>query len=435
MSVEKQKHRLKGVRLSHRKNTRDCPAVDMPLPKLVRIPMSQHMGKHCEPLVKAGDYVTVGQKIGDLDAALCSPVHSSVSGTVKGIEELPTAANGMDKCVIIEPDGNQTLCDDLTPPKVDSLDDLIKAVRESGLVGLGGAGFPTHIKFATDKLDKIDTLIINAAECEPYITSDYRTMLDFTEDIIDGVNTVMEYLEISSAYIGIDDNKPEAIKKLNSAAEDYDSIHVVELKSTYPQGAEKVIIYACTGRVVKEGELPADAGVIVMNVSSVAFMARYLKTGVPLISKTVTVDGGAVKSPGNINVLIGTPIKDLLDYCGCDIDNVKKVLMGGPMMGIAVYDLQLPVIKNNNAVLALTEKEAELDRITACIKCGKCNSVCPVNLMPATLEKAFDSGNIELLRKLHVNLCINCGCCSYICPAKRNLAQKNQLSKQLIKNK
>lgn len=433
MAVKKQKHRLNGVRLLHLKNTKDYPAQDMPLPEIVRIPMLQHMGVACEPIVKKGDSVTVGQKIGDSDAFLSAPVHSSVSGIVEGIDEIPGSAGGLVRYAVIKTDGRQTLCDDIAPPQINSLSDLIKAVRESGLVGLGGAGFPTHVKFSTDKLSRIDTLVVNGAECEPYITSDNRTMLDFTQDIIDGIGIITEHLEISNAYIGIDDNKPMAIKKLSEAASGYEGIRVVKLKSAYPQGAEKVIIYAATGRVVSEGELPADAGVLVMNVSSVAFVARYIKTGIPLINKTVTVDGGAVKSPKNVNVLIGTPIKDVLNFCDCDFASAHKILMGGPMMGISVYDTSLPVIKNNNAILAFTEKQAKTDKTTACIKCGKCNTVCPVKLMPASLEKAHDANNIDLLKELHVNLCINCGCCSYICPAKRSLAQKNQLSKQLLK--
>lgn len=434
MSVEKQKHSFNGVFLAHKKNTKDQKAVNMPLPQKVYIPMSQHMGRPCEPLVKKGDTVLVGQKIGDTESFMAAPIHSSVSGTVTAIEEI-TTAGGVCKSVVIETDGEQKVSQEVKPPVANNLEEFIECIRQSGLVGLGGAGFPTHVKFATDELDGIDTLVINAAECEPYITSDNRTMIDYTSNVVDGINIIQKHLNINNAYIGIEDNKAEAIKLLDEATSDNENIHIIKLKSRYPQGAEKLIIYAATGEVVNEGQLPANAGVLVMNVSSVAFVSTYFKTGMPLIQKTVTVDGSTVKSPKNVNVLVGTPIKEVLEFCDCDLENSRKILFGGPMMGQPVYDVNAPIVKNNNAVLAFDEIDSKPPKTTACIKCGKCVKVCPVKLMPATLEKAHDSKNIQLLKDLKVNLCINCGCCSYICPAKRMLAQKNQISKSMINNK
>ena len=433
MSVIKARRSLRGVYLRHNKNTNDCATVSMPLPEVVKIPMLQHMGKPCRPLVNKGDLVTVGQKIGDSEELFSVPIHASVSGEVIGIEDYTAVGGAVTQAVVIRPDGKQTVCDTVTPPKVTDRESFLAAVRESGLAGLGGAGFPAHIKLGYQDVDKLDTLVINAAECEPYITSDYRECLESADDIIDGIKAVQKWLNIENAYIGIEDNKPKAIRLLAEKCQNTPNIKVVSLKSKYPQGAEKVIIYAATGRVVNDGQLPADCGVIVMNVSSVAFLARYLKTGEPLVTRRVTVDGPAVRSPKNLRVPLGTPIQEILRFCDTDEDKVKMILMGGPMMGVCVYDPQTPVIKNNNAVLALDEKAAKVPKTTACIRCGKCAYVCPVGLMPAALEKAYDSKSAETLEAMSVNLCINCGCCSYICPAKRNLAQKNQLAKAYVK--
>ncbi len=259
---------------------------------------------------------------------------------------------------------------------------------------MGGAGFPTHIKLGYRDVDRLDVLVINAAECEPYITSDYREMMEYPEDILEGVKTVMRCLNIGRAYIGIEDNKPDAIALLNKMTAGTD-IRVEALKSIYPQGAEKVIIYHTTGRIIEEGELPADKGVVVMNVTTVANLSRYLRTGMPLTHKRVTVDGNFVEHPMNVRVPIGTSIEYLLDFVGIDKTRVKKALMGGPMMGMAMENLDTPIIKNNNAIVLFDEKEAAAPRTTACIRCGRCIDVCPMNLMPANLERAYDSGEQE----------------------------------------
>ena len=425
--------KLNGLKLLHFKNSQDARTVEVPLPGTVRIPMQQHMGKPCTPTVKVGDTVKVGQLIGDSEEAFAVPVHSSVSGTAKALEDYVTMGGAPAKKVVIETDGLQTPID-CGPHAAENQADLVKAARDAGLAGLGGAGFPTHIKLGYKDVDRLDTLVINAAECEPYITSDYREMMEHPDDILEGVRTVMRCLGIRRAFIGIEDNKPQAIALLNQKIQG-DDIRVEALKSIYPQGAEKVIIYNTTGRIVEEGELPADKGVVVMNVTTVANLNRYLRTGMSLTHKRVTIDGNFVENPMNVMVPIGTSVEYLLDFAGIDKERVKKVILGGPMMGMAMENLDAPIVKNNNAIVLFDEHEAAAPKTTACIRCGRCVDVCPVNLMPANLEKAYDIEDIETLTRLKVGLCINCGSCTYVCPAKRNLAQKNQLAKALLRRK
>lgn len=423
--------KLRGIKLNHRKNTENSATVDFPLPASVKIPMSMTMGAPCKPLVKKGDEVKVGQKIGDSDAPFSAPIHSGVSGKVSAVTEYRTAAGAVCQAIEIETDGSQTVSEEVKPPEVTDKEGFIKAVRESGACGLGGAGFPTHIKLATKS--PIDTLIINAAECEPYITSDYREMIESPKDIIGGIRLVKESLGIAKAKLAIEANKPEAIKNFTEMAQNDDTIDIVTLPSSYPQGAEKVIIYNCTGRIVKEGELPSDEGVIVMNVSTAAFLYRYFKTGMPLVTRRLTVDGNAVGEPKNIRTVIGTSFREILEFCKTDIDSVRKLIGGGPMMGMSIPDMDMPVVKTSNALLAFRTYD---ERVTsACIRCGRCVRVCPFSLMPADIERAYRIKNIEELTKLKVNLCMNCGCCTYVCPANRKLAEINQLAKALLPRK
>lgn len=425
--------KLNGIRLSHDKNTQDCETMDFPLPSSVLIPMSQSMGASCNCLVKPGDEVTVGQKIGDTDAFMSAPIHSSVSGKVTAITDYLLSSGAVCKAVIIESDGLQTMCPDISIPEITDSQSLISAIRESGLTGLGGAGFPTHIKLNFDPVKTpIDTLVINAAECEPYITSDYREMLESPTDIIEGILLVQKYLGIPHCKICIESNKPEAIKLLTCRTENINSIDIVTLPSSYPQGAEKVIAYSATGRIVAEGELPSNQGIIVMNVSTVSFINKYCCTGIPLISRRLTVDGNVLtKNAGNYNVLIGTRVSEILEYCGAE--KPEKVLYGGPMMGICLYDTDQPIIKQNNAVLAF--KDVKIPKTTSCIRCGICAKACPMNLMPMMLEYAYNNKNIKFLEDLKLSLCMNCGCCSYVCPANRPLAEINQLAKGILPRK
>ncbi len=431
--------KINGIKLKHNKNTAACETIDLPIPERVFVPMSQRMGKGCEPIVKKGDRVLVGQKIGDSDKIKACPAHSSVSGTVTGITEVLHPSGKVTKAVIIETDGKQEMSPDIKPPVITDKESLCMAVRESGCCGLGGAGFPTHLKLNyNEQRYKVDTLIINAAECEPYITGDHREMLENSDDIITGIRLIMDTLAIENTYIGIEDNKPDAIKLMREKAAEYDNINVCALRASYPQGAEKVLIYNTVGRTVKQWELPSDVGVIVLNVSTVGFIGSYSKTGIPLISRRITVDGDTVSTPCNVKAPLGTPISEILKFADTDLDNTYKILLGGPMMGICIYDADMPTPKTVNSILAFKKPEVKKNELigsgqTACIRCGRCIKACPMGLMPTYLEKAYDKHDTKKLEKLNVGLCMNCGACSYVCPAKRPLAEKHQLAKALLR--
>lgn len=425
--------RLKGVYAPHRKNTTDCVVREMPVPDKVYICMSQHMGPPCDVLVKPGDEVKVGQVIGDSGAFLSAPIHSSVSGKVTGIDELIMPNGVRSKTVVIETDKEQALHESIGKPEITDKESFLAAVKNAGLVGLGGAGFPSHIKFNPRNLSEVDYLIINAAECEPYITSDYRTIMERGDDVLEGISVIMKTLGLKNCIIGIEDNKPEGIRKMQEMTKNMEGVRVQALEAKYPQGAEKVLIYETTGRVVPEGKLPADVGCIVSNITTVACLAQYLRDGIPLISKCVTVDGGAIANPQNVRVLIGTPISDLISFCGGYKEEPRKLLMGGPMMGTAVYNENMPILKNNNAILAFNQKQVEMYAETACIRCGRCVRSCPMNLMPLRIEDCFTRDDMEGLEEYKVMLCIECGCCAFSCPAKRHLVQTHRLAKQRLR--
>lgn len=429
-----------GAAVPHRKNTKDMETVEMPVPATVTILMSQHIGAPCTPTVKVGQQVYVGTVIGDSQAFVSAPIHSSVSGKVKKIDTVVTSNGANTQCVIIESDGEQTPDPEIKPPVVENDDDLIKAIRASGLVGLGGAGFPAHVKLnpAPEVKAKVDTLVINAAECEPYITADVREIIENSWDIMAGIYTVAELLQVKEAIIGIEDNKPEAIKIMQDiAAKDDDKGDIVKVKvlpSRYPQGAEKVLIEQCTGRQVPPGKLPADVGVVVMNVASIAFLARYLKTGMPLTTKRITVDGSAVNELKNVRVCIGTPVKDVIAFCGGYKGEPGKLLYGGPMMGTPIISDELPILKNTNAILAFNREDAQSLEESACIRCGRCVNACPMNLMPTMLEQYTEIKNVEMLNKYNVMTCMECGSCSYVCPANRKLVQSIRIGKAIVRN-
>jgi len=430
-----------GAPVPHRKNTKVSETVEMPVPATVRMAMSQHIGAPCVPTVKVGDKVFVGQIIGDSEQAFSAPIHSSVSGMVKKIEDYLMPSGMKSTTILIEADGQQSIDPTIKPPVINNRNDFIDAVRASGLVGLGGAGFATHIKLnpPPEVRQKIDTLIINAAECEPYITSDVREIIENSWDVLSGVYAVSELLEVQQAYIGIEDNKPEAIKIMSDIAakddNDGDIVKIKILPSNYPQGAEKMLIEQCTKRQVPPGKLPSDVGVVVMNVASIAFLSRYLKTGLPLISKRVTVDGSAITNPRNVRVLIGTSIKEVVDFCGGYKMAPGKILYGGPMMGTAVMSDEGPILKQNNAILAFDREEAQLHEPSDCIRCGRCVNACPMNLMPTMLEQYTRFNNTEGLDQLNIMSCMECGCCSYVCPANRKLVQSIRIGKVLLRNK
>ena len=323
----------------------------MPLPSKIVLSMNQHIGAPAAPAVAKGDQVYVGTIVGKAGGFVSADIHSGVSGTVSEITTITGSNGSIQTAVVIVPDGEQKVDPSIAPPQVTDLKSFQDAVRASGLVGLGGAGFPTAVKLAPKNLDEIDTLLINGAECEPYITSDNRCFIEDTHFILSGIKAVMKYLNIPKCIIGIEANKPEAIAKMKAAI-DVAGIEVKELPCRYPQGAEKVLIENCTGREVPFPGLPSDVGVIVMNVTSTAFVGKYLETGMPLTTKRLTVDGDIVKEPKNVEVIIGTPIQELFDFCGGLTEEPGKVLYGGPMMGTCVASLDQPILKNNNAVLA-----------------------------------------------------------------------------------
>jgi len=426
-----------GVKVAHHKNTAELEVVRIPTPSKVVIPMQQHIGAPCEPAVKVGDEVAVGQLIGDSDKFVSAPIHASVSGTVTAIGDIKMPNGSVSKAVTIESDGEMRLWEGIKPPKVETREDLIKAVRDSGLVGLGGAGFPTHVKlnFPPDK--NIDTLVVNAAECEPYITVDYRECMENSWDILSGVYALKELLGFKQVIIAAEDNKPEAFKVLGKIADHDadidDSVKLMVLESKYPQGAEKMMVQSATGRRVPPGKLPADVGCVVMNVASVAFISRYLKTGKPLVSRSLTVDGSAIAEPKNVRVPVGTDIGEIIDFCGGFKGEPCKILTGGPMMGLAIVGTDLPVLKQNNAILAFTADDAVLKPETDCIRCGRCVAACPMSLMPTNIVKAAKIKDVDALKRAGVTVCMECGSCAFACPAGKPLVQHMRLAKAILR--
>ncbi len=417
---------IHGVKVPHRKSTASHSAVRITPPKSVTLPTLMHIGKAATPVVKVGDTVSVGTLVAQQNGFISSPVYSSVSGKVTKIIDTLASNGTFIPSIVIESDGLFTPAE-LTPPVINSKQDFIDAVRDSGLVGLGGAGFPTYVKLATDK--PISEFIINATECEPYITSDTRTLIEDADDIAYAVDAIAKYLGIEKFIIGIEKGSKEALESVKKLAAKDKRISVKVLPQRYPQGGEKVLVFNTTGKVIKAGQLPADVGCIVCNCTTVAFIAKYLKTGMPLVEKTVTVDGGAVNEPINVIAPIGTPIQELFDFAGGFRCGPERVLYGGPMMGISVPDTSVPVLKQTNAVLALSPKECRMPKETACIRCGTCANTCPLGIDPAAIAKAYNAGNIEVLGKLGIEVCMECGCCSFNCPAARDLVQVNKLAK------
>ncbi len=423
---------LRSIHLPHRKNTAEIPAVRMDAPKTVTLPTSMHIGAPATPVCKVGDHVDIGTLIAEQNGFVSSPVYATVSGTVKKIEPLGVANGSAAPAITIEADGEMTIDPSILPPTVTDKESFIEAVKKSGIVGLGGAGFPTYVKLNVEP-ERIEELIINAAECEPYITSDTRAMIEYADDIECAVEAFKKYLGVKKIIFGIENNKKEPIKKMQEIAAKHDGVSVKVLSSKYPQGGEKVMIYHITKKIVPGGKLPIDVGCIVINCSTVAAIGKYLKTGIPLVERLVTVDGSAVNKPCNVIAPIGTALSEVFEFAGGFKCAPAKVLYGGPMMGIAVPSLSLPILKNTNAILAFNQKDAILPKPTNCLRCGNCTNKCPFGLNPAAIAEAYRLGEEDTLKKLRVDLCMECGTCAFVCPANRPIIQTHKLAKAALR--
>ena len=421
--------RLNGVRLPHTKRIEEKPLTQFPLPELVRIPMLMHTGSPCKPTVQPGDSVKVGQCIGAAEKPDSVPVHASVSGTVKAITEYHTVSGETVPCIDIQPDGAQTRSEECVPPEINSKEDLIRAAKESGCVGLSGSGDLIFRKL--EKAGKPDLLILNGAECEQYLAVDGRLMTESPSDIINGALLLMKLLKIKETRIGIRSDRPVAVKNMAQACEGQNGIKIIPLPPVYPQGAEKVLVFHTCGRVIPEKQTAADIGVLVLNVATCAFLYRYSQTGIPLVERAVTVAGTAVRKPCNLIVPVGTPVRDLLEYTACDEDIIGELLCGGTMMGEKIKLDEAVIVRQQNGLTALRRRRLA-QRASDCIRCGSCMRACPMNLMPMELNRAFYRQDIRALQTGKLQLCMNCGCCSYVCPAKRPVADINQQAKKIL---
>lgn len=389
-------------------------------------PLSQHIGAPAKPVVKKGDRVLAGQLIAEAAGFVSANIHSAVSGTVKAIEKRNVPAGGKMDSIVIENDGlfeSVDFSENVRPLSELYREDVIAIIRKAGVVGMGGAGFPTDVKLSPKNEDAIDCIIVNGAECEPYLTSDYRRMLEEPEKIVDGLKIALGLFQGAQGIIAIEDNKPEAIKILREKTKDEPRIRVNKVKTKYPQGAERQLIYANTGRYVNSNMLPADAGCIVHNVDTIISIYEAVIMGCPVISRVVTVTGDCIAEPRNFIVPIGTSFRELVEAAGGFKKDPAKVIAGGPMMGKALYDLDVPVTKGTSAILALSKDAVADSKPSQCIKCGKCVSVCPGRVEPNLLADLAEAKDIEGFLKYNGMECCECGCCSYVCPAKRHLTQ------------
>ena len=421
----------------HKAATNKKPIETLPPPARVVIPMSLHIGAPCTPCVSVGDQVTVGQKVGDAPAFVSAPVHASVSGTVSAVEKRIHFSGVPVMSVVIENDFNDTPCPDCVPAKdPDALtpEQISALVKEAGIVGMGGATFPTHVKISSG-LGKVDTVIVNASECEPYITSDHRILLERPEEVLGGVKLLARIFGVDRVHIAIEANKANAAELLRLKIDEEKAPAVVEvLRTRYPQGAEKQLCQSITGRQVPPGALPASIGCAVFNIVTTMAIYNAVYHGRPVTHRVVTVSGSGVNEPKNLLCPIGTPISDLLDACGGVKKSTFKILMGGPMMGHSQFDMSAPIGKGTNAILAFCEKEERTVEHPACIRCGKCISVCPMHLQPVFMYQYERAGMTDELESAHVLDCIECGACTYICPGRLHLVQSFRAGKQKINN-
>lgn len=425
----------RGIHAGDRKEaTAQKPIEDAPLPGEIILPLQQHAGVVCEPLVQAGDAVLVFQKVADTDAPVAAPIHSPVSGTVKAVGARFHPGGLKMASIVITPDGSQAEAELVSPPANPGPDEIRKLVRAAGIVGLGGAAFPTQIKLTPPAETKIDSVIINGCECEPYLTVDHRLMVESPEAIIGGLKLILKAVGAAKGYVGIEVNKPDAIEALAGPA-GAAGVEVVPLEAKYPQGAEKQLIKSLLNREVPSKGLPSAVGALVQNVGTAIAIYEAVSFGRPLTRKVVTVSGGGISEPKNLRVYIGTPIKEVIALCGGLVDGAAKVILGGPMMGVALSSLEAPVIKATSGILALSAAETELAETQPCIKCARCVEACPMGLMPNRLGAMVEAGIWDELSDESLFDCIECGSCVFVCPSNRPLVQNIRLGKYTFAGK
>ena len=414
-----------GIHPDYNKDlTRDKSLNEAKRPDEVVIPLQQHIGAPLKPLVEKGDHVDMGQKIGDTDSFVAAPVHASVSGEVKEVKEIMTASGDKTLSVIIEPDEEDTMADSIEPHgELEELspDEIRNIVRDSGIAGMGGAMFPTHVKLAVPEDKEVEYFVLNGAECEPYLTVDHRMMIERPNDIVFGMKALMKAVDVDKGFIGIEDNKPEAIETMRKAVADESGLEVKVFETKYPQGGEKMMIKAALDREVPVGGLPLDVGVVVNNITTAVAVADAIQTGMPLIHRTVTVTGRGITEPQNYTCRIGTRIEELIDQSGGFKGKPGKIVLGGPMTGPAQHSVKVPLVKGTSGILVLSPEEVEEFDPKPCISCARCVDSCPMSLVPVNLAKYAEHEMYEEMEEYSIQNCIQCGCCSYICPANRPL--------------
>lgn len=419
-----------GIRIADRKGaTQANPIESGPLPDEIILPLQQHAGAACEPRVQVKDKVLAGQRIAEATAPVSAPIHSPVSGEVTAIERRPHHTGLKLPAIVIRPDGEQTGFDRAKPPLDPDAGDIRRLVSEAGIVGLGGAGFPTGIKLTPPAGARIDDVIINGCECEPYLTADHRIMVEEGPAVVDGLRLIMKCVGAKRGFIAIETNKPNALDLLGGLTARDEQIIVTPVEAKYPQGSEKQLIKSILGREVPSKGLPSMVGALVQNVATAAAVSKAVRWGEPLTSKVLTVSGGGVIRPANIRVLIGTPVRDVLAACGGLSDQTVKLIVGGPMMGAAITDTAAPVVKSTSGVLALTADEIDSTPSVACIKCGRCVEACPMGLMPARMANLIEFGFWDELGGTNLFDCLECGSCAFVCPSRRPLVQYFRLGK------